>query len=149
MRLLFRLDWMYDGVTSCDLSGGYKYMKPYFKHYSYFKKNRLKINFIMNVANQYNEAILVLENGDLSFQWTWEDDNGLYTTNGSMPFIYKREQFNGTWAGSETENLLEILGIEFGSVLSDKELISKIDLKSYKIKAKEEDSFFADEEIFI
>lgn len=138
----------YDIFTSCDLKGGYKYLKPYFHLYHYFKKNKRKIDFLLKVAeNNLTEFVIIFDKGDFTFEWTWEDDNGLYTTDGTMPFIYKTKDFDKTWSGTETQSFLEMLGIKFESVSNDRGLIAKLDIEKLKSQNEENEFEFSEEEL--
>jgi hypothetical protein len=142
----FNQSYMIDMVSSCTLASDYKALKPYFHLFGYYKKNKEKINFILKIADEKfgcEPVILVFDKGGFTFQWVWEDDNGLYCTEGSMPFIYEKAKFDKTWSGSETEDLLRQLGIPHESVKNDRELIQAVNIEVVKQRQLEEEREYA------
>ena len=61
----------------------------------------------------------------------WEDDNGLYCTEGVMAFQYEDKNDN-TWSYSETSWLIKSLGIANFNINNDKNLIKAV---HYKLEA--------------
>ena len=57
----------FDGFefSRCTIAEDYKKVQPLFKLIPYFKKNKKAINFILFVANENNECIIEIENGEI------------------------------------------------------------------------------------
>jgi hypothetical protein len=71
------------------------------------------------------EPIIILS--DLSLNWGYSDYNGLYETDGIMPFQYI-DKNDGTWAFEETQSLLRFFNIT-KSVTSDSQLLQILSKK--------------------
>lgn len=120
---------MFSEINLCNLALSYKDHKKLFSKYIMFKKYKPELIKLLTHANEYIDQDIVMVNGVLS--WTWEDDNGLYSYDGTMPFAYSEAAAGKTWAYSELLNLLKsILNKDYGEdynlpveVVSDKTLL--------------------------
>lgn len=112
------------GISSCFARQEYKAYKRYMHLTEYFKKNQKAFDLLIH--NYYEEISIVLEDNTFKLHFHYDDDNGLYVSDGSMPFIYREEDFDETWAGSATKEVLQAFDIPWGSVRTDMQLIKMV-----------------------
>ncbi len=122
-----------EDTTTCNMAGVYKAVKKYFKLIPFFKKHRAAFTHVLRNTDFGEPIKLGLEDGNFSLNFSWETDNGLYCESGIMPFIYNADNWDKTWAGEQTYEVLTGCGIQFGTVLNDKEFIAAL---SARMKSK-------------
>lgn len=87
-----------------------------------YKKNKKAVKAIKKYWEE--EEIYLNENFLLS--WYWEDDNGLYSYDGLMPFIYDENKKDDTWSYSETINLIDFFKLDKDKIKNDFDLLENI-----------------------
>lgn len=104
---------------------GIRNVKPMYKYIGFLKKYNRAITVILAFASESSEPVFVdLTDRGIKFNWSWENDNGLYTDNGYDPFEYYRDDTKEeTWFYEETKELLERFGLNIYNIKSDKEFI--------------------------
>lgn len=100
--------------------------------FSYIRKNMCALKTLCSTLNDTNceEWELRIKDGELDLWWRWDDDNGLYCTSGTMRAIYLPEKADKTWSFSETQELIEELGLDSKKISNFKDLIKEIGVKS-------------------
>ena len=118
-----KMDYLGGELSSCEAANLYRGYKQDFRLIPYALRYKDVIRHIINTAD--NIAI-TLDDNRLVLNHYWELDDDFYASSGVMPFIYDENLADETWALDGTKELLERLGIEFGSVKSDAELIKRV-----------------------
>jgi hypothetical protein len=100
----------------------------------YLLKYEDAIRFMLEQGGMCDGIILDYE---LRLAFTWEDDNGLYCTNGSTPFEF--EQVGLHWMFEELTGILEVIGMNISDYSNEEELLIGVtrNLKSGKICLKQ------------
>lgn len=114
-------DLLFD-ICSCSLGDVWKHYKRIFRT---IWKHRKMVGSIKLLKKYDGEPIIILS--DLSLNWGYSDYNGLYETDGIMPFQYI-DKNDGTWAFEETQSLLRFFNIT-KSVTSDSQLLQILSKK--------------------
>jgi len=107
---------------SCDLGGAYESLISRMKIAEKNLKYEAALLRILG-TDDGDEGITI--KSDMSLNWNWEGDNGLYSYGGTMPFQYQVDD-SGTWAFSATKDLVEELGFSLKEVCSDRDLIMAV-----------------------
>lgn len=116
--------WMQE-PNACSLPDYYRRFRPVLASRTWFRRNRAGIELILFAGESLAlEVVFYCKHNDtLGVGFPWERDNGLYTESGIMELVYSREQWDHTWAGMETKDLLNILGMTYGEIKNDNDFI--------------------------
>lgn len=129
--------WFFDQPTSCDLSDFYKYDKKRLFTRDLLLKYPKAIELIKIYCEVNCEEIYFDQEGKLS--WFWEDDNGLYTFDGVMPFCYKSDDAGDSWAFDSLYDLVDYCTGYADKFIFPTEIVSDKTLLQYLNKLEVQD----------
>lgn len=112
-------------LCTCNIDVFYKTHKNMIDNIGFYKKHK---NVIFDLKEGY-ESTIYFDSGKL--HWYWEDDNGLYSYDGIMPFAYNEEDGGNTWAFSEVANLVYYAETEMMGRKLDSGLITEEEYDEY------------------
>lgn len=116
---------IWDLPTICNVCEHYKL----FNNFLLINKDLLPfIDVIHYISTNNLVEPVIVANGHLN--WYWEDDNGLYSYDGIMPFVYTKEEADNTWAYDEVLHLVNRIRCKNRNRLP-KEIINDKSLLNY------------------
>lgn len=121
--------FIHDVGTSCHQRFDYKFLQPIIKYIKFYETHLPAIQYIIKTAENNCEEISLDIDNTWKLGWCWENDNGLYTTYGVMPFQFGPGPKDKTWCWGETNNLCEMLGLNILEIKDEKDFLRQITKK--------------------
>ena len=117
-------------LCRCNTNTYWKEAKKWIPHLSFLDKNKeLIAKVFSDLENVLEPCTLDIVCNELSLMWSWEDDNGLYCTDGDMAAIWDQRKQDSTWSYDETMSLLSIYNLENKNIKSFKQFINHLKRK--------------------
>lgn len=106
-------------VCKCNLDCSYDFYKEWYQHIPFLEKyGQMMLDMVKELEESWNfeQFCFDIHEGKIELFWKWEDDNGLYVTDGTMKALWSIEEDDETWSKQETKSLCDDYGVDYQKV---------------------------------
>jgi hypothetical protein len=95
----------------------------------YHKYKDVYLKVMLYASDHLEELAFIKQESGYLLAFPWEEDNGLYTVEGSMPLQFGCNPDDGTWAYGETRSICEHFGVNILTTKNERDFIKQIATK--------------------